>query len=289
MRSPLLTQGRGKSNRRLPSNKRKDTAPAAPRRSLHLGRRILPALKGLAVLALVAGLGVGLWALRRHVLNAEYFAVKRIAVRGASTLGEDAVAKAAGVRLGMNIFSIRPADAAKRLAGHPWVAEARVSRRLPSDVDIEVRERKAWALASLEGLYLVDQDGEIFKRWEEGDPFLPPILTGITRDWLVASKDEVRTRIQEALDVYREYSRLGLAAGHPLSEIHLAPDGDVTFVTLDPAESFHLGRAPFEGKLQKLAAVLDDLHGRSLSAEAVFLDQEVRKDRVTVRLAANPG
>jgi len=287
MRSPML-KGRVKPNRRLHAAKRKDEG-SGPKRSLRFPRGALPMLKVLGLLVVAAAVALGVMALRGHVLRSDYFAVKRIVVKGAVRLGESEVAQAAGIRPGTNIFSIQVSEAARALVRHPWVAEARVERRLPAEMDIDIRERKAWALISLGDLFLVDEDGEIFKKWEDGDPFLSPIITGVTKEWYVGSKDDVRVRLREALGVYREYERVGVVADHPLSEVNLAKDGSITLVTLDPAVSIHLGRSPFEGKIQKLQVVLDQLRRESLQAEAIFLDQEVRRDRVTVRLPTNPA
>src|SRR5204863_5650980 len=88
----------------------------------------------------------------------------------------------ARIALGQNVFDASPEEVRARLERHPWIAEAHVERRLPGTYRIEIRERRAIALLALGDVYLVAEDGAVFKRVEGDDPVDLPVITGVERD-----------------------------------------------------------------------------------------------------------
>jgi hypothetical protein len=75
-----------------------------------------------------------------------------------------------------------------------------------------------------------------------------------------------------------------------VGEIHLDPDESITLYTRKKAIQIRLGKKNLEKKLLRLDAVLTALGKRALHLQTVRLDNNVRPERVTVRLAASgPG
>ena len=64
-----------------------------------------------------------------------------------------------GPAVGENILALDIDGLKARLRASPWVADATVVRALPDTVRVEIRERVPLALAELERLYLMDEDG----------------------------------------------------------------------------------------------------------------------------------
>lgn len=136
-----------------------------------------PAIRlGLAAV-LVAGLGAGLgWAVKSGLVDRAGLAaferferetaragllVREVLVSGRrQTLGEDLLA-ALRVDRGTAILGIDLAEARDRVVALPWVKAARVERRLPDVVYVEIVERTPLALWQRDGAFtLIDQDGE---------------------------------------------------------------------------------------------------------------------------------
>ena len=90
---------------------------------------------------------------------------------------------------------------AARVAEHPWVAEARVSRQLPSGLNIEVTERRATAVALLGALYLLDDDGRPFKRATVAEADGLPVITGLERSQYVDHRQPSEAAYREALAI----------------------------------------------------------------------------------------
>jgi cell division protein FtsQ len=89
-----------------------------------------------------------------------FFAARTIEVRGASHVPRSQVLRIAGVTTDTNVFTLDAGAAERRLERDPWIAEATVTKDLPSALVIDVHERVAVAVAESDGvLRLVADDG----------------------------------------------------------------------------------------------------------------------------------
>jgi len=67
----------------------------------------------------------------------------------------------------------------KRLLAHSWIAKAEVSRDLPSEIYIRIKEQKPLAILDLGRKFLINTSGEIFKEMALSDPDQLPIVSGL--------------------------------------------------------------------------------------------------------------
>lgn len=230
--------------------------------------------------AVASGALAGARLVERYARSAEAFRTTEIAVAGQSRLTRGEVLDAAGLAIGQNVFEVSPEQARSGLEHQPWIAKADVVRRLPGSYRIRVTERHAAAVVVLDGTYLVDANGVIFKPVDATDPIDLPVITGLQ----AADTDERRPLLAAALDFIREYRDAGLSTRETLGEIHVDPgDGLSVYVGADAAY-VRLGQAPFERKLHRLRRVLDRLAADATRPAYVYLDNARRPDRVTVRV-----
>ena len=94
--------------------------------------------------------------------NSPVFAARHIEISGQSHLSRSTLLRLAAVHERTNLFWFHGDVVERRLEANPWVAEATVSRSLPSTLRIEIRERKPVALV-MEGedFLLVAADGTV--------------------------------------------------------------------------------------------------------------------------------
>lgn len=249
-----------------------------------LGRAAYVAVRVAVVTGVVAALvAVGLF-VHHYVTSSEHFEVRDITLEGAARVGRDEILAAGGIAAGANVFEIDPAEAAAKIRALPWIRSATVRRRLPGEVSVKVQERTAAAVVELEGLYLVDAEGSIFKRLGENDPDDLPILTGLTRQAVVDHPEGAREAIQEALGLLAEYRDAGLEARAPASEVHRDGSTGWSIVLADDGTRVRLGSGPYRVKLGRLGRLLQELSRKRMSAEYIYLDNRVRQDRATVKL-----
>jgi cell division protein FtsQ len=120
-----------------------------------------------------------------------FFAVRRVEVAGVRYLAPSRVVAAMGLGADASVWSSLPA-LERRLAALPGVAAARVSRRLPSTLRVEVTEVEPVALAAgPSGLVPVGRDGRPLPY----DPATAPVDAPVVR--------RADARVLEALDVVR--------------------------------------------------------------------------------------
>lgn len=246
------------------------------------------ALRGLAVVAIGAG-AVALGRLvERHVRTSPAFAITEIALEGHVRLAEEDVLARAELALGNNVFDVAPEEAEERLLAHPWIAEARVRRRLPGSYTIEIRERRAIALLALGDVFLISDDAAVFKRVDGDDPIDLPVITGIDRDRFTRDRAFRTSILLEAVALLHDYRGAGLWRREPIGELHVELDDGLSLYVGSDATYVRLGHGPFRDKLRRLRTVLDELGQRGARALYVYLDNERRPDRVTVRVRDEP-
>jgi cell division protein FtsQ len=89
-----------------------------------------------------------------------FFAARTIEVRGASHVPRSQVLRIAAVTPDTNVFTLDAGAAERRLESDPWIADATVTKDLPSTLVIDIHERIAVAVAESDGvLRLVADDG----------------------------------------------------------------------------------------------------------------------------------
>lgn len=111
----------------------------------------------LVVLTLAAG-GVAL-------VRSPLFEVDGIEVSGMRMLSRNEVLAASGLRIGMNVLSVDTSGVRQRLERIPLVASAKVERIYPSQVKIQVTERKPSAVAIVGGTaWLIEARGALMTK-----------------------------------------------------------------------------------------------------------------------------
>lgn len=297
---------KGKAPSGPPANRRKepkkpDVVVRPPRPSLRQRMRVIrergtdawtrvkgPVMvAGKVVLALVIAVGaVGVGKLvERHLRTSPAFAARDLTVEGAERLSEGRVLEAAGLARGQNVFEVAPEEARERLEGHPWIAEASVTRRLPDTLRVTVREHRPAALVARDGVvYLVSEEGVVFKRAGPGDPADLPVITGVDRGRFVSDERWRSSLLREVVALLHDYRGAGLWRREPIGEVHVEADDGLSLYIGSDATLVRLGRGPYRRTLTKLRRVIDRLDAKDAQAAYVYLDNVRRPDRVTVKL-----
>jgi cell division protein FtsQ len=118
------------------------------------------AVAGVVLLVLLAGLGVGAWAL---LYVSPLLRVERVTVAGETTVPAATVLAAAAVPAGEPLASVDTQAVADRVAALPAVRSAHVALAWPHTVAVQVQERTAVATVTTDaGLQLVDAGGAVF-------------------------------------------------------------------------------------------------------------------------------
>ncbi len=242
--------------------------------------------------ALKVGLvGVGLAALwwagqqaRSYAHTSDAFAIREVVVEGNHQLEDIDVRRAARLQIGSNSFEVSSEDARNHLLQHPWILDATVVRKLPGRVRIEVVERAPVALVALDQLYLVSEDGSVFKRVGVDDPVDLPVITGIASEQFYDDFEYRTAVLLRSLALLQDYEGAGLAQREPVSEIHFDGAHGIELFVGEDGMNVRLGNGQTRHKLRRLRRVLERLAKEKTRPSYVYLDNVRSPERVTVRL-----
>ena len=149
-------------------------------RALLRNRAVFAAKGFLGVLALAATSAAFIFAYD-YFTQTRHFQVRQIVVTGMQRLSRLQIMEIAGVGRQANILSVNLATTRKRLLADPWVAEATVSREIPSGLRMHIREEVPLARLDMGAgeAFLINPAGEVFKRCEGSDSDGLPRVQGL--------------------------------------------------------------------------------------------------------------
>ena len=182
----------------------------------HRNRRVLVVVAKVLLSVLVVGslfYGIRFGAQRLFFENPDY-QLSKIEVQTDGTLQREQVLETAELREGENIFRVNLARVQERLQELPQVDEVQVVRRLPSEIDIQIVERKpvAWITAargvsnlfSADDGFLVDARGVLMREKKLLPEYLGlPVIAGAVNEPLEAGKTVESFEVKAALELLR--------------------------------------------------------------------------------------
>ncbi len=277
---------RSAANRRRPAPLRERLPDRGQVAALcrHAGRAALPGAITVAAVAAAAG---ALFLGYRWLTVSPRFALAGVELRGARAVLEADVVRAVSPALGENLFRL-PLDAIeRRLRAEPWVADVAVRRRLPDHLVVEIDEHQPAAVVDLDGFYLADASGRVFKRADlrRGEAVDLPVVTGIERDSYRRRPDEAQARVRGALVAAAAYAED--AGRPPLGEVNDDPYRGLTLYTRRPVVALRVGRPEGPAELRRRLALFDAAWAALDPSEratltAIHLDRDGTPVRVTV-------
>jgi len=186
------------------------------------------------------------------VVGHSYFKLRSVKVRcNSAVAGPSMLASRAGLFEGTSVWNVDTGRAETALAAAPWVADARVSRRFPGQVSVEVYRRvPVAATVGADGPYLIDSEGVIYRE-EEQLPFADlPYLTG----WDQAGERSARIALlRRSLGIVKSADTSGVR----VSEVHIDENGLYWVYPEGGKLAVRLGDTPDpDRQLPRLAAVM---------------------------------
>lgn len=246
---------------------------------------IVAPLRIMLLAVLGVAMGFGGYRVAVYLRTSSALAVRCIEVQGTVHTDADEITRCADLSEGQNIFSIDLERARKKIEQQPWIRKATVQRMVPDRIVIEVVEQEAAALISLDGLYLVNERGEVFKRVQPGELMDLPIITGISRDDFNRAPELAEKRIRDSLSVMDLVEKTVCLANRRLAEVH-HDEVMGTSLVLDPgALVVRMGRDSSAKRMGTLCLLLGELNKHGIDADELIMDDDVHPDRAVIRLA----
>ncbi|MDD2619074.1 MAG: FtsQ-type POTRA domain-containing protein [Syntrophomonadaceae bacterium] len=93
-------------------------------------------------------------------MHSAFFKVDKISISGMEKLTRKEVIQLAAITTGVNIFKIDEQLLCRSVEMHPLVKKTKLIRHLPRTIEIQVEERKIWALLPFKDMFLcIDNEG----------------------------------------------------------------------------------------------------------------------------------
>jgi cell division septal protein FtsQ len=268
-----------RKNRRLPAPGEMGPVGSAIEISRRHSAKLMIAVGVAAGAALLALAG---WQAKGWLLETDLFAIETVDVTGVTRAEEEAILSLANVQAGQNLLAIDTDEVARAVERHPWVKAARVSRRFMHQLSIEVSEHDPVLLVALGNLYYADRDGDIVKRQAPGEREALPLVTGLSREEVERGDGRAKARLIDAVRFLADLKKVTGAAD--VDEIHLDAVQGLSFVPMGDTIRVHVGKAPYQERLERLETVRRALSERSLLPLEITLGGEHRPERVVARL-----
>lgn len=185
-------------------------------------------------------------------------AVDEIAIVGAKHTSVADVAAVTGLDASDNLLLVSTGRVAKQVEELPWVASAKVDRKLPGTVRVKVVERAPQVVLVTAGSrWLLDGRGHVLGRATTGDDELP-VLAAATVSEIAAGEQVGESEVRDALAAYRSLApRLRgevVALLAPTSERITLSLRDGTHVRFGAAESLAAKNAVLKALLADMRA-----------------------------------
>ena len=192
-----------------------------------------------------------------------HFQARQIEVTGNHRLTDQQVRDIAHVGPATNILAVNLTTTRKRLLADPWIADATVSRKIPSGLELHITEEQPLAFLEMEGGqgFLINAEGRAFKRQGPGGADDLPRVLGLSHaDLPVAGQP-----VTEAFEAVIRLLTLAAASDGPLSlpfirRIQVDREIGVTVAVGEANRTIKLGFGQYRRKcdiLKKLLAKME--------------------------------
>ncbi len=209
-KQPRADKRPGKGNRRR-KGERRDSSGRPLIRPLGQGL-----IKGIVILTIVVIISLSFLFLYQYLFRSRHLKLEQVKVEGVKGKIRNELIKMCDLNSDLSMLALKLHELKAKMEKHPWVRTIKLERRFPHTLVIHVEKEKALALIVMEGLYYVNQWGEIFKRVHKSDNTDFPIITGLSKG------PDPRVPLMRAIRVLKALkSEKGLKSMGELSEIHL--------------------------------------------------------------------
>lgn len=227
----------------------------------------------MGLLLAVTAMSLGFVLCHDFLTQYDYFNAREIVVVGHSRLDPDDIIRQANLQKGVNILSLNLPRTRKKLLAHPWIEEADISRKLPDEIHIRIKEQEAMAVLDLGRKFIINTAGIIFKELGPADPGNLPVVIGLQFSD-INEPGTARTLTYEAVMTVLTLGRMenSVLPNDMVQRIRVDREIGVTLTAFGDNKLIKLGYDDYPGKYENLRNILYHLRRRSLLLDFETID-----------------
>ena len=189
-------------------------------------------------------------------VRSDFFQLEEIIISGNTHTPESEIRVAMGVSEGDNIWQLNPGSLEEQVTAIPRVKEVTVSRNLPRELNVDIREKEAMALVPYRDYLLeVGYDGMVLGTTQDPKEYGRPLLTGLGSVELAVGQQLLAgDQLAATVDVIEAMDHEGIT----VSEVNVADEENTVVVTLG-GMTVWLGRNEYEQKARMLKEIVGQL------------------------------
>lgn len=127
----------------------------------------------------LADIGEALSDARDALANAAGFRIAHVTIAGRTQLSQDEILAIGGVTGKRSLLFLNAAEVRDKLKASPWISDATVLKLYPDSVQIDVTERKAFALWQVDGtVSVISEQGLVLEPYSPGRFKSLPLIVG---------------------------------------------------------------------------------------------------------------
>jgi cell division protein FtsQ len=189
----------------------------------------------------------GLYYAHNPATGSAHFRLKEIHYQGAAQVNPATLEEMIRRAFPENILLIDLERVRSLVESESWVESARIRRKLPDQLFINITERKPVAIAVIDNeLYLVDAQGNMLDRYGPGHQSIDgPMVTGLKNVSRENAQAENTARMETYLRVFQDLRAPPQDYTQAISEIDVANPQRVAVIPADEPVPIYLGNDQF--------------------------------------------
>ena len=215
------------------------------------GRPLLRLFESIVVIAVLGGLGYGVYA---YAQSTEEFRVTAMHVRGLSWVPEQDIVAASELTTDHNLLFLSRSAVARKVEELPGIKYCHVEKLFPDTVIIEVEEREPVATVLVRNnLFAVDAEGVVIRREPTDGRHFGPMITEIPGLDFVEPGEALDTApFLEALKVWYAFNTTAVSDELSISEIAALATNDIRMYCVDLPYELRWGRGNYGDQAKRL-------------------------------------
>ncbi len=205
--------------------------------------------------------------------------VEKIRIRGNTIITDREILDLITGTNDESLFDIDRHSIRKAIEVHPYVAAARLSRRFPHLLKVEIVERKPIAMVNLDELILLDKNGIVLPAVPRIFEFQIPALSGFNSEkGLYPIGEQVLSiKLKKTITILDKIQMNYPGLFIELSEITLNKEDEFTFILTSNPTVINFGDKDITRKLVTLMAFKNSLSGKKALTDYSYLDLRYAK------------
>ena len=231
---------------------------------------------GLSLFFLITLWGANSWANYRQI-----FEVKEIAINGYEILDKKDYQEIVDQFDIRSIHGVKMQKIAETIEANPFVKAARVSRRFPNQITINIVERKPLAILNMDSFLMLDSEAVVLPDHPYSQSVLVPILSGFNTalDLYPEGEKTYSIKVMEAVAILNKLSNGYPTLYENISELTLNSHDEYVIILADRPTRVILGKNDVFSKLNILKNFEEALGQRQLT-DYRLLDMRYKKQLV---------